>query len=198
MGRVRVKGWPRPFEQLTTTARGQISYRLKRNSLKSTSRSLLHTKKAQPEQSKPPARPLQTTTQPATTTRSTTLHHKPPPQPCLRHTSAKGKAVLSLSSLKSLPTLTLPNRQNNDSLSALSAKVSALRSVTVDIYDNARDQHVIDNTSESFSNMTTSIKGSARRLGVMASQGNKVAVLKLAGIIVATVVVLWWILSWFW
>ena len=90
------------------------------------------------------------------------------------------------------------SRQNNDSLSALSAKVSALRSVTVDIYDNARDQHVIDNTSESFSNMTTSIKGSARRLGVMASQGNKVAVLKLAGIIVATVVVLWWILSWLW
>jgi blocked-early-in-transport protein 1 len=32
----------------------------------------------------------------------------------------------------------------------------------------------------------------------MASQGNKVAVLKLAGIIVTTVVVLWWILSWFW
>jgi hypothetical protein len=46
--------------------------------------------------------------------------------------------------------------------------------------------------------MTTSIKGSARRLGVMASQGNKIAVFKLAGIIVATVVVLWWILSWFW
>jgi blocked-early-in-transport protein 1 len=46
--------------------------------------------------------------------------------------------------------------------------------------------------------MTTSLKGSARRLGVMASQGNKVAVLKLAGIIVATVVMLWWVLSWFW
>jgi len=93
---------------------------------------------------------------------------------------------------------TPPTRQNNDSLASLQAKVSQLRSVTVDIYDNARDQHVIDNTSESFSNMTTSIKGSARRLGVMASQGNKVAVFKLAGIIVATVVVLWWILSWFW
>jgi blocked-early-in-transport protein 1 len=89
-------------------------------------------------------------------------------------------------------------RQNNDSLASLQAKVSQLRSVTVDIYDNARDQHVIDNTSESFSNMTTSIKGSARRLGVMASQGNKIAVFKLAGIIIATVVVLWWILSWFW
>lgn len=70
--------------------------------------------------------------------------------------------------------------------------------MTVDIYDNARDQHVIDNTSETFSNMTTSMKSSARRLGVMASQGNKVAVLKLAGMIVGVVVLLWWILSWFW
>ncbi|KAK3708433.1 hypothetical protein LTR37_011529 [Vermiconidia calcicola] len=87
-------------------------------------------------------------------------------------------------------------RQNNDSLAALSSKVSALRSVTVDIYDNARDQGVIDSTSETFSGMTTSIKGSARRLGTMASQGNKVAVLKLAGIIIAVVVMLYWLLSW--
>jgi len=87
-------------------------------------------------------------------------------------------------------------RQNNDSLSALSQKVSQLRSVTVDIYDNARDQGVIDSTSETFSSMTTSLKGSARRLGVMASQGNKVAILKLAGIIIAVGVVIYWILSW--
>jgi blocked-early-in-transport protein 1 len=99
---------------------------------------------------------------------------------------------------KHIQLITPSTRQNNDSLASLQAKVSQLRSVTVDIYDNARDQHVIDNTSESFSNMATSIKGSARRLGVMASQGNKIAVFKLAGIIVATVVVLWWILSWFW
>lgn len=90
-----------------------------------------------------------------------------------------------------------PHSQNNDSLSALSSKVSALRSVTIDIYDNARDQGVIDSTTDTFSNMTTSLKGSARRLGVMASQGNKVAVLKLAGIIIATVLVLYWLLSWF-
>jgi len=32
----------------------------------------------------------------------------------------------------------------------------------------------------------------------MASQGNKVAVLKLAGIIVGVMVLLYWILSWFW
>ena len=37
-------------------------------------------------------------------------------------------------------------RQNNTRLSELSAKVSALRGVTVDIYDNARQQDVIDNT----------------------------------------------------
>jgi blocked-early-in-transport protein 1 len=112
--------------------------------------------------------------------------YRRPPQPCPRPTNAKG--IL----------LSFFYTPNNDSLASLQAKVSQLRSVTVDIYDNARDQHVIDNTSESFSNMTTSIKGSARRLGVMASQGNKIAVFKLAGIIIATVVVLWWILSWFW
>ncbi|KAK5166919.1 uncharacterized protein LTR77_007648 [Saxophila tyrrhenica] len=87
-------------------------------------------------------------------------------------------------------------RQNNDSLAALSSKVSALRSVTVDIYDNARSHEVIDNTSETFSSMTTGLKGSARRLGVMARQGDRVAVLKLAAIIVAVVVALWWMLSW--
>jgi blocked-early-in-transport protein 1 len=37
-------------------------------------------------------------------------------------------------------------RQNNSRLDELSAKVSALRGVTVDIYDNARAQDVIDNT----------------------------------------------------
>ncbi|KAI9878232.1 MAG: hypothetical protein M1830_001500 [Pleopsidium flavum] len=37
-------------------------------------------------------------------------------------------------------------RQNNNRLSELSSKVSALRGVTVDIYDNARSQDVIDNS----------------------------------------------------
>ncbi|KXT15795.1 hypothetical protein AC579_6242 [Pseudocercospora musae] len=87
-------------------------------------------------------------------------------------------------------------RQNNDSLSSLSAKVSQLRSVTIDIYDNARDQGVIDSTSDTFSSMTTSLKGSARRLGVMAGQGNKVAIFKLAAIIIAVIVVAYWILTW--
>lgn len=41
-------------------------------------------------------------------------------------------------------------RQNNSRLNELSAKVSALRGVTVDIYDNARAQDVIDNTVRAY------------------------------------------------
>lgn len=41
--------------------------------------------------------------------------------------------------------------------------------------------------------MGTSLKGSARRLGVMASRGDKVAVFKLAAIIIAVVVGVYWI-----
>jgi len=84
-------------------------------------------------------------------------------------------------------------RQNNSRLTELSAKVSALRGVTVDIYDNARAQDVIDNTSDTFSSMGTSLKGSAGRLGRMAASGNKVAIFKLAGMIIGTVLALWFI-----
>ncbi|OAF55562.1 hypothetical protein VC83_07643 [Pseudogymnoascus destructans] len=84
-------------------------------------------------------------------------------------------------------------RQNDSRLDELSAKVSALRGVTVDIYDNARAQDVIDNTSDTFSSMGTTLKGSAQRLGRMAASGNKMAALKLSGIIVGTVLVLWFI-----
>ncbi|KAF2279090.1 uncharacterized protein EI97DRAFT_372406 [Westerdykella ornata] len=87
-------------------------------------------------------------------------------------------------------------RQNNSRLEELASKVSALRDVTIDIYDNARDQSVIDSTSETFSSFSTSLKGSATRLGRMAASGNKVAVLKLAGIIVAVVLVLYWVAGW--
>ncbi|KAH8601350.1 hypothetical protein B0O99DRAFT_648709 [Bisporella sp. PMI_857] len=82
-------------------------------------------------------------------------------------------------------------RQNNSRLSELSAKVTALRGVTVDIYDNARAQDVIDNTSDTFSSMSTSLKGSATRMGRMAASGNKVAIFKLSGIIIGVVLFLW-------
>ena len=41
--------------------------------------------------------------------------------------------------------------------------------------------------------MGTSMKGSIQRLGRMAASGNKVAVLKLSGMIIGVVLVLWFI-----
>lgn len=83
-------------------------------------------------------------------------------------------------------------RQNNARLEELSSKVSALRGVTIDIYDSARSQDVIDSTSETFSSMGTQLKGSATRLTRMAASGNKVAVLKLSGIIIGVFLVLYY------
>ncbi|CAG7564868.1 uncharacterized protein FIESC28_03166 [Fusarium coffeatum] len=83
-------------------------------------------------------------------------------------------------------------RQNNARLDELSSKVSALRGITVDIYDNARAQDVIDNTSDTFSSMTTQMKGSAGRLTRMAASGNRVAILKLSGIVIGVFLVLFY------
>ncbi|KAK0708348.1 hypothetical protein B0H67DRAFT_494623 [Lasiosphaeris hirsuta] len=83
-------------------------------------------------------------------------------------------------------------RQNNARLDELSAKVSALRGVTIDIFDSARSHEVIDSTSETFSSMTTQLKGSAGRLGRMAASGNKVAVFKLSGIIIGSILVFYY------
>jgi blocked early in transport 1 len=90
------------------------------------------------------------------------------------------------------------NRQNNDLLSSLAAKSSALKHVTLNIYDNAQSRDVLQNTSETFSSMSTSLRGSAGRLTRMAKSGDKMAVLKLSAILVVTVVVLWWVIGLVW
>ncbi|KKK20286.1 hypothetical protein P175DRAFT_0109428 [Aspergillus ochraceoroseus IBT 24754] len=87
-------------------------------------------------------------------------------------------------------------QQNNDLLNSLSSKVSALKSVTIDIYDNARDQDTLDHSNQVFSSLSTNLKGSANRLTRMARQGDTVAVLKIAGIVVGAGVLLWLILGW--
>ncbi|KIX05771.1 uncharacterized protein Z518_03743 [Rhinocladiella mackenziei CBS 650.93] len=86
--------------------------------------------------------------------------------------------------------------QNNALLSSLSQKTSALKHVTLDIYGNARSQETLDNTNEIFSNMSTGIRGSAGRLTRMARQGDKMAVLKLAGIIIVVLLAVYWIGGW--
>ncbi|BCS27339.1 SNARE domain- containing protein [Aspergillus puulaauensis] len=87
-------------------------------------------------------------------------------------------------------------QQNNELLNSLSGKVSALKNVTIDIYDNARDQETIDHSSQVFSSLSTGIKGSASRLTRMAKQGDTVAVLKIAGIVIGAGILLWLILGW--
>lgn len=47
--------------------------------------------------------------------------------------------------------------------------------------------------SNTFSSMSSNLKGSANRLTRMAASGNKVAIFKLSGIIIGIVLVLWFI-----
>ena len=113
-------------------------------------------------------------------------HHLPPhPQP-LPTTMASSSNPYTYES------------QNNALLTSLQQKTSQLKHVTLDIYDNARAQDTLDNTNEVFSSMSTNIKGSMGRMSRMARQGDRVAVFKLAAIIVGVVVVLWFLLGWIW
>ncbi|KAJ4417954.1 hypothetical protein N0V85_001631 [Neurospora sp. IMI 360204] len=84
-------------------------------------------------------------------------------------------------------------RQNNARLDELASKVSALRGVTIDIYDQARNHEVIDQTTDTFSSMGSQLKGSATRLGRMAASGNKVAILKLSGILIGSFLVVYYL-----
>jgi blocked-early-in-transport protein 1 len=86
--------------------------------------------------------------------------------------------------------------QNNAALSSLSQKISALRGVTVDIYDQARNHDLIEQNTDAFSSMGQNLRGSASRLTRMAQSGNKVAILKLSGMLVVGAVVLWYVLGW--
>ena len=71
---------------------------------------------------------------------------------CFRSCHSKYQYVRSIRARKvrlcSLPLLVanVRSRQNNALLDDLSSKVTALRGVTVDIYDNARDQGIIDSS----------------------------------------------------
>ena len=73
----------------------------------------------------------------------------PRPNNSLRTSTAKRSRTRTLAHSKLAAAMSDAyerERQNNSRLDELSAKVSALRGVTIDIYDNARDQGVIDST----------------------------------------------------
>lgn len=79
-----------------------------------------------------------TPTKPSQTS-NTTLNPTQPDQPAHEHSPSHK------------PTMSAYEReqQNDSRLDELASKVSALRGITVDIYDSARDQHVLDNTVRS-------------------------------------------------
>ncbi|RMD43988.1 hypothetical protein DV735_g1128, partial [Chaetothyriales sp. CBS 134920] len=84
-------------------------------------------------------------------------------------------------------------------LSSLSAKTAQLKSITVDIYDNARGSHdTLDHTNDVFSSMGSNLRSSAGRLGRMARQGDRASVIKLAAIIVGVVLFLWFVVGGLW
>ncbi|KAA8911116.1 hypothetical protein FN846DRAFT_466285 [Sphaerosporella brunnea] len=87
-------------------------------------------------------------------------------------------------------------RQNNALLDDLASKVTALRGVTVDIYDQARDHQVIDHSNEVLSSFNTSLKNSVGRIRLMAQTGGKTQTLRLAAMIVGGVVVLYLLWGW--
>ncbi|KAF2858661.1 hypothetical protein K470DRAFT_220804, partial [Piedraia hortae CBS 480.64] len=89
-------------------------------------------------------------------------------------------------------------RQNNDSLAALSQKVSQLRDVTMDIYDRASDHSLIESTGETFSSAGAGVRSSMRKLGIMARRGEPVAIFKLAAGLVISVLLLWWMFKKLW
>jgi len=65
---------------------------------------------------------------------------------CPRPTKENGARITGACARHETPTEQSSTRQNNSRLDELASKVSALRGVTVDIYDNARNQEVIDSS----------------------------------------------------
>ncbi|KAH8154134.1 uncharacterized protein LAJ45_01902 [Morchella importuna] len=88
-------------------------------------------------------------------------------------------------------------RQNNARLDELASKVTSLRDVTINIYDNARDQHIIDDSSDLFDNFSSSLKQSTARITRMASSGTKSQTLKMAAVATGTIVMLYLVWGWF-
>ncbi|KAK6354873.1 hypothetical protein TWF696_004004 [Orbilia brochopaga] len=88
-------------------------------------------------------------------------------------------------------------RQNNARLDDLAGKVTSIRDFTINIYNQASDQRLIDDNNDTFANMSNSVKNTAGRLTRMAKNTSNIQIFKLSGMIVAGVIVLWMIWGWF-
>jgi blocked early in transport 1 len=55
---------------------------------------------------------------------------------------------------------------------------------------------LLHSQNDTFSSMSSQLKGSASRLGRMAASGNKIAIFKLAAIIVVAFLILYYLTKW--
>ncbi|ODQ65621.1 hypothetical protein NADFUDRAFT_50906 [Nadsonia fulvescens var. elongata DSM 6958] len=73
--------------------------------------------------------------------------------------------------------------QNNHRLEELASKLSSLRNVTNDIHARASDYSMIDQASDSMSELMTSVKGSAVKLTRSIQAGHPI--MKMVGLALA-------------
>lgn len=87
-------------------------------------------------------------------------------------------------------------QQNNDRIAELSDQVSRLKSLTIDIGNEVREQNaLLDNMGDGFSSTRDLLQGSLRRIGFMLERGGTKHMLYMVGFVVAVMVFLYWVMS---
>ncbi|KAA1472577.1 hypothetical protein DENSPDRAFT_865740 [Dentipellis sp. KUC8613] len=83
--------------------------------------------------------------------------------------------------------------QNDQRLDELHSKIRTLRGVTTDIYDDAERQNLmLDDTSNTFTSLTSGLTASAQRMTRSFSPGT-LTTLRIAFYVVAALVGLWFV-----
>jgi blocked-early-in-transport protein 1 len=87
-------------------------------------------------------------------------------------------------------------QQNNDRIAELSDHVSRLKSLTIDIGNEVREQNaLLDNMGDGFSSTRDLLQGSLRRIGFMLERGGTKHMFYMVGFVVAVMVFLYWVMS---
>lgn len=79
--------------------------------------------------------------------------------------------------------------QNDNRLKELAGKITALRGVTEEIHSHAHDFSLIDSTTDTMSNMMTSVRNTGSRLARSANAGHPI--FKMVGLALLIVFILY-------
>jgi len=86
--------------------------------------------------------------------------------------------------------------QNNERISELSEQVARLKSLTIDIGNEVRDQNsLLDQMQDGFSSTGDMLAGSLRRIGTMLDAGGAKHMIYLVGFIVGVIVLLYMLMK---